>query len=131
MAFFAYFDDDPFSLEIMEVILSRIMQAEVALFQNSANYIQQMEALPNRPDAILLDIQMQPYNGFEVLNGFRAHPVFGRLPIVALTASVMNEDVLMLQKAGFDGVIGKPVDQDTLPELLYKIISGERVWRVM
>jgi CheY-like chemotaxis protein len=131
MAFFVYFDDDPFSLEIMNVILARIMQAEVALFRDSVDYIQRTEALPNRPDAILLDIQMQPHSGFEVLNGFRAHPVFSRTPIVALTASVMNEDIQMLQQAGFDSVIGKPVDQDTLPELLYRIISGERVWRVM
>jgi CheY-like chemotaxis protein len=72
---------------------------------------------------------MQPYDGFEVLKQLRANAVFSASRIVALTASVMNEEVQMLRDAGFDGVIGKPVDRVAFPDLLERIVRGEKVWR--
>jgi hypothetical protein len=50
---------------------------------------------------------------------------------VALTASVMNEEVHKLREAGFHSVIAKPIDVDTFPDLLHRIVGGETVWRII
>jgi two-component system sensor histidine kinase TorS len=52
-------------------------------------------------------------------------------PIVALTASVMNEEVEQLKDAGFNGVIPKPIDMDGFPDLIEAILDGKDVWRVI
>jgi hypothetical protein len=36
----------------------------------------------------------------------------------------------MLRDAGFDGVIAKPLDYDTFPNALARILKGEQVWHI-
>jgi DNA-binding NarL/FixJ family response regulator len=43
----------------------------------------------------------------------------------------MNEEVQQLRMAGFDGCLAKPIDLETFPETLDRIIAGEVLWRVM
>src|SRR5690242_21427523 len=48
-------------------------------------------------------------NGFQMLQMVREDSVYCDTKVVALTASVMNEEVERLRKSGFDGAIGKPI----------------------
>jgi CheY-like chemotaxis protein len=57
--------------------------------------------------------------------------VNGRPMIVALTASVMNEEVQELKTAGFNGCLAKPIDLQTFPETLRQIFNGETIWRII
>jgi CheY-like chemotaxis protein len=126
---FLYVEDDPMSREIMRLILSRLLGYEqVAIFENSQDFIEKLEALEFHPDVILVDIHMQPLDGFNLLKILRRLPGYLHTPVVALTASVMNEEVTMLRQAGFDGVIAKPVNQEQFPSLLERILRGEHVW---
>jgi hypothetical protein len=43
----------------------------------------------------------------------------------------MNEEVEMLQDAGFDGGIAKPIDQQVFPQLIERIMAGEDIWSIM
>ena len=70
--------------------------------------MRRIEALPSVPDVIFLDIHMKPHDGFEMLTRLRQHPIFAASTIIAVTASVMNEEVDRLREAGFNGAIGKP-----------------------
>jgi CheY-like chemotaxis protein len=51
--------------------------------------------------------------------------------VVALTASVMNEEVEQLRAAGFHSCLAKPIDIDTFPDVLNRILDGESVWRIL
>jgi len=48
-----------------------------------------------------------------------------------MTASVMNEEVHRLRTCGFDGCLAKPIDFDSFPEALNRILSGEKIWRIV
>jgi CheY-like chemotaxis protein len=61
----------------------------------------------------------------------RQHPRFHDALVIALTASVMNEEVARLKTAGFDSIISKPLNQDVFPATLERILSGEKVWRIL
>lgn len=62
------------------------------------------------PDAVLLDIQLPGINGFEVLWRLRQMAGGERVPILAVTASVMDHDRRRIMEAGFDAYVPKPVN---------------------
>jgi two-component system cell cycle response regulator DivK len=82
------------------------------------------------PDIFLLDIQMKPYDGVKLLSMLRSDPLFNTCKVIALTASVTNEEVSMLKDGGFDGAIAKPLNIEIFPNLITKIIRGEPVWYI-
>jgi two-component system, cell cycle response regulator DivK len=61
------------------------------------------------PDAILMDIQLPGMSGVEALAVLRADPATAPIPVVAITASVMDQDRVKIIAAGFDGYISKPI----------------------
>ena len=126
-----YIEDDTQSREVMEVLLIHVMGlSNVSIFEDSADFLARAKQLQPRPDVVLLDIHIRPHNGFEMLQAFRQDAVFRSVPIVALTASVMNEEVQRLRQAGFSGTLAKPIDMDTFPALLSRLLSGENIWRI-
>ena len=124
-----YVEDDPESRTIMSLLLKELMGLkEFFIFPDSTNFAERLAALNRKPDIILLDIHVRPYNGFEMLALLREQPAYRQTPVVALTASVMNEEVQKLREAGFNAVLAKPLDIDTFPAILNRILCGERVW---
>jgi len=129
--FYLYVEDDRLSRAVIEMILKDMLGiTSYAIFEDSTAFMSRLKGLPVRPDIILLDIQMQPIDGFQMLDLIRADPAYQSSRIIALTASVMNQEVDALRKAGFDGTIGKPIDVLTFPGLLERIKNGESVWNI-
>ena len=62
------------------------------------------------PELILMDIQLPGMNGIQALRELRADATTAKIPVIAVTASVMQQDRTMITEAGFDGYIGKPIN---------------------
>jgi CheY-like chemotaxis protein len=128
---YLYVEDDPLSREIMHVALTEIMKVEnYTILENSADFMKRVKAMPTQPNIVLLDIHMEPHNGFEMLEMLRADEAYNTVIVIALTASVMNQEVQRLHESGFNGAIGKPLDVVIFPELIQRIIDGEEVWYI-
>ena len=128
-----YVEDDMLSREVMKVVLIRLMgydEGLVHLFENSANFENRLDGLPVQPSIIFLDIHMEPLDGFAVLNLLRQKEAYKNTTVIALTASVMSEEIRKLKEAGFTGVIAKPLNADTFPETLRRIQRGEEIWTI-
>ena len=67
-----------------------------------------------RPDLILMDINMPDMDGYTLTAKIKSMPGFERIPILALTANVMRGDKEKTLEAGCDGYIQKPLDIDQL-----------------
>jgi CheY-like chemotaxis protein len=78
-----------------------------------------------RPDLILLDLNLPRLTGREVLDRIRATPHLRAVPVVVLTTSRLQEDVLQLYTAGANTYIEKPHDFARLVEVLRTI---QRYW---
>ena len=127
-----YVEDDIGSRRVMEVICNMIItDAKLTMFEESNNFMDRVAALDPSPNLILLDIHVEPIGGFEMLELLRQSGKYSDVPIVALTASVMNEEIQKLKSAGFSSVIAKPVNVDTFPLQLERIMSGENVWNIL
>jgi CheY-like chemotaxis protein len=64
----------------------------------------------NRPDLILMDIQMPEMDGYETLRQIRANPSCKLVPVVAITAFAMLDDRKKAFEAGFDEYFAKPIN---------------------
>jgi CheY-like chemotaxis protein len=124
-------EDDPSNRLVMKLLVEKTLNPKYyAIFEDSAEFLSRVRSLPARPDIILLDIHVSPYNGFQMLQMIRDDSVYFDSKVVALTASVMNEEVEKLRKSGFDGAIGKPIALSTFPVVIERIIKGESIWQV-
>jgi len=61
------------------------------------------------PDLILMDIHLPGMSGVDALKLLRADASTARIPIAAVTASVMQQDRAMIMDAGFDAYVSKPI----------------------
>ena len=67
-------------------------------------------AAERKPDLILMDIQLPGMNGIDALRVLRGDPATAAIPVVAVTASVMQQDRKLITEAGFDAYVGKPIN---------------------
>ena len=73
-------------------------------------------AAEHLPQLVLMDIQMPGIDGIQALERIRTDERTRRIPVVALTASVMAGDRERFDAAGFDGFIAKPIDVRAFPD---------------
>lgn len=126
-----YVEDDALSREVMNLLLTRRMNlSHVYIWDDNSDFFNQLASLPHKPDIIFLDIHMEPLDGFAMLDILRGDPAYAKIPVVALTASVMNEEVTLLRTKGFDGALAKPIDQRNFADILRRLLNGEQVWRI-
>lgn len=127
-----YVEDEARSRKVMDMLLKRRMKlSNVAIFEDSEDFLARAEAIEPTPDIVFLDIHVPPLDGFQMLEILRQSPKFADTPIIALTASVMNEEVQRLRTAGFNGCLSKPLDMDTFPELIERLLEREEIWRII
>jgi CheY-like chemotaxis protein len=128
---FLYVEDDMSSRKVVELLLTKVMgYREVTIFEDSANFMERVRALPQVPDVIFLDVQITPHDGYEMIKMLRSEPAYQEAKIIAMTANVMSHDVEQLQQVGFSGLIGKPVLKENFADLVKKLLGGESVWYV-
>jgi len=80
-------------------------------------------ARSRKPDLVLMDIQLPGMNGIDALKVLRADAATARIPVIAVTASVMQQDRNLITEAGFDGYIGKPINLKEFIETVRRMIE--------
>jgi CheY-like chemotaxis protein len=114
-------EDDPESLQMMGALLSLWGYAPrlVASGQAALDAVEQ-----EMPDVLLLDLGLPGMDGFEVARRLRGRPGGDRLFISAVTAYRGDEHQRQAQEAGFDRYLMKPVDIETLRQVLTNASRG-------
>ena len=65
-----------------------------------------------QPDLILLDLNLPKYDGRQVLEKIKSDPDLAHIPVVVLTTSAAEEDILRSYKLHANAYVTKPVDLD-------------------
>lgn len=74
-----------------------------------------------RPDLILLDLNMPRMDGREFLEVVKSDPELKHIPVVVLTTSEVERDVIASYRLGASGYITKPVDMDQFIEAIRQV----------
>ncbi len=80
-------------------------------------------ANPGRYAAVLMDMQMPVMDGLEAARTLRADPAFNDLPIIAMTANAMKQDLDACLAAGMNAYVTKPIDRVALADTLRRFIT--------
>jgi two-component system, cell cycle response regulator DivK len=78
------------------------------------------------PDLILMDIQLPGMSGIDAMRLLRANPATARVPVIAMTASVMQKDLNLITEAGFDRYLAKPINVRNFLETVRTILESPR-----
>jgi CheY-like chemotaxis protein len=70
------------------------------------------------PTIILMDLKMPRMNGFEVLEWMQKQGEIKLIPTIVVTSSTLQEDVTRAYRLGANAVMNKPVDKDSLLQML-------------
>jgi CheY-like chemotaxis protein len=128
---FVYLEDDLFSRQVVQVLLTRVLKySHLLLLESSDDLFSRLAEFGHRPTVFFLDIQIRPYDGYQVLAMLRGEARFAQSIMIAMTANVMSHDVEKLKNSGFDGLIGKPIMREQFPQLVERILRGESVWYI-
>lgn len=82
-------------------------------------------ALVDRPDLILMDLQMPEMDGYESAHRIHAEPQLAGVPIVAVTSFAMTGDRQKAVDLGFAGYIEKPIQPQTFVAEISHFLSGK------
>ena len=124
-------DDDP-----LDVRLTREALREGKVYTEIESVYDGMDAMAylrregkyeqaTRPDLILLDLNMPRKDGREVLAEIKADSALRHIPVVILTTSRADQDVIQTYDLGANAYVVKPVDLDQLVTIVQKI---EEFW---
>lgn len=111
-------EDDPRDLELALVALERSQLAnEVIVVRDGAaalDYLNRQGAYVDRPEGnpavVLLDLKLPKVNGLEVLKAVRSTEPLRSVPVVMLTSSHEESDVLRSYELGVNAYVVKPVE---------------------
>lgn len=78
----------------------------------------------NRPDLVLMDIQLPEVSGLEVTRWMKSDPALKDIPVVAITAFAMKGDEERIRAGGCDGYISKPISVPSFLATVKKFLES-------
>ncbi|MDH5356552.1 MAG: response regulator, partial [Gammaproteobacteria bacterium] len=118
-----YVEDNHASLELMKRILDRI--GNIRLVSAHTAELGLVVAEEEKPDLILMDINLPGMDGFEALNRLRGLDATRSIPVIAISANAMPHDIEKGRSAGFDDYIAKPFELAQCQSTIQKALAQE------
>jgi two-component system, sensor histidine kinase and response regulator len=113
--------------ELNRVILAELLTLEGASVQSVENGLRLLESFKQSPagyDIILADVQMPQMDGYQASRSIRE--LAPRIPIIGLTAHVLEDERQRCLESGMSAHIGKPADIDELVRLILELHAQQR-----
>ena len=111
-------EDNPKDLELtLEALAEHKLANQVVVVKDGVEAMEYLRCegnfklrRPGKPAVLLLDIKMPRMDGMEVLRAIRSDPALKTLPVVMLTSSREEQDLIKSYELGINAYVVKPVD---------------------
>lgn len=118
-----YIEDSPSN----RLLVTRILLVEGYEVLEASDGVEGIAlARSERPDLILMDMNLPEVDGYELTAEIKDDPELSDIPVVAMTANVMQGDREKALEAGCIGYIPKPIDVDSLPKQVADFLESAR-----
>ena len=117
-------EDRASNVEVLQAHLEHYPNVRLRIAHTGGNGLAMMRE--RRPDLVLLDINLPDCSGHEVLAELRGDPGLHDVPVIAVSAHAMPEDIHRGLKAGFDRYHAKPLDFQALMQDIASLLRPPR-----
>ncbi|MFZ2293815.1 MAG: response regulator [Polaromonas sp.] len=123
-------EDNPDHLELTVLTLEELgVTAEIAVARDGAQALEFLfgegrhagRSAPKTPAFVLLDMKLPKLSGLDVLRSMRSNPHTALVPVIMLTSSSEQSDMLACYQSGANSFVRKPVDFSDFTEKLNRL----------
>ena len=115
-------EDNPLSLELLTELLEGEGHQVIAAITGAEALV---IARAERPDLVLMDIQLPGIDGLTVTRALRAGPETREIPIVGISAYALPDDTERALRAGCIDYLPKPLDMGRFLDLVATLLSED------
>jgi CheY-like chemotaxis protein len=124
-------EDTPSDIELLQLALQRCGAVRsLQVVQDGQELVDYLRGDPpfdqpgrQVPNIILMDLKMPRMNGFDVLEWLRENPDSGVIPVIIMSASGFESDILQAYRKGANAYFEKPSDFHQLEDILQSILT--------
>lgn len=116
-------EDNPTNLQLMESVMRMLPGVKLLAAQQPSQGLSL--AREHRPDLILLDINLPDMDGFAVMQCLKDDAQTREIPVIAVSANAMAQDLERGRAAGFVDYVTKPIDVNRLIRLVDELTRRE------
>jgi signal transduction histidine kinase/ActR/RegA family two-component response regulator len=116
-----YIEDNPANLKLVQEIVR--FRPDLRLVSAPDGHFGLSLARSQRPDIILMDLNLPGLSGFEVLAQLRREPETARIPVIAVSANAMRADIERALAVGFARYLTKPIDIGQFNEAIDGVLA--------
>jgi signal transduction histidine kinase/CheY-like chemotaxis protein len=120
-----YIEDNPANLKLVQEIVR--FRPDLRLVSAPDGHFGLSLARSQKPDLILMDLNLPGLSGFEVLAQLRREPETARIPAIAVSANAMRADIERALAAGFVRYLTKPIDIGQFNEAIDGVLAQRTV----
>ena len=114
-------EDNEINQEVAQYMLLHA-GASVEVAANGQLAVELLAAAPERYDVVLMDVQMPVMNGYDATREIRRQGLL-TLPVIAMTANVLEDDRRRASEAGMNAHVAKPIDVEELIAVLTRLVT--------
>ena len=116
-----YIEDDPVNAEVMRALLSLRPRVSLSVHTTLLEGLAALRSAP--PDLLLLDMQLPDGSGLELLRALADDPLLATVPVVMVSADVMEDSIGAALQAGARAYIAKPFNFDEVLKQLDAVLA--------
>ena len=120
-------EDNPANLRLIENIFT--FRKDIHLLTATTPELGLELAESHRPELILLDINLPSMDGYAVMDCLRTSETTRDIPVLAISANAMPEDLARGNAAGFVDYLTKPLDVSRMLEIINNILKDRQANR--
>jgi two-component system, cell cycle response regulator DivK len=113
-----YVEDNELNRKIVRDLLRRTSYRLIEALDGEAGVA---AALEQRPDLILMDLQLPKLSGLDAIRALRVAPATTGTPIIAITSFALSGDQQKAEEAGASAYLAKPYSPFSLLEMIRKL----------
>lgn len=120
-----YIEDNPANMRLVKKIIANVRGVTLLTAESAEAGLTLVRTC--RPHLILMDINLPGMDGFEALAILRRNTETCHVPVVAVTASAMPDQIKQINAAGFDNCLTKPINLQRFAEVVDALLKNSVV----
>ena len=119
-----YVEDNPPNIALMQELVDSVPNLRLLTASDGNTGLALAHA--HRPDVIVLDINLPGMSGFEILRRLKSARRTGDIPVMALSAAALPQDVERGKASGFTHYLTKPIDVQEFLAAVDSVLTSNR-----